>query len=816
MTSDCGYRGQLVYVKEIPPREAEYGELAPPLPAPLAARLGALGIERLYTHQVEAIGAARAGRNAIITTGTASGKTFCYNLPVLERCLAEPETRALYLFPTKALAQDQLRGLHRLTGEGGLLPPDAIGTYDGDTPAHQRRKLRDEGRVILTNPDMLHQGILPRHPGWAPFLGRLAFVVLDEIHTYRGVFGANVANVLRRLRRACRHYGASPVFICCSATIANPKELAESLVGEEFVLVEEDGSPRGPKQFAFWNPPRLDEGTGERRSANSEAADLLTALVGERVRSIAFVRARVAAELLQRYTADQLGRRHPGLARRVRAYRGGYLPAERREIERQLFEGELLAVTTTNALELGIDVGSLEACLIVGYPGTIASAWQQAGRAGRGRDGSLVVYIAQNTPIDQYLVRHPEYFFGRSPEMAVVDPDNPHIVLAHLRAAAFEAPLTPADLHAFGRYAPAILEILADDGQLAEGAGGCWYWRGGGFPAAEISLRNISANTFTIVDVADGGKVIGTMEEVSAFQQLYTQAVYMHEGDLYFVREMDLVKKVSFVERADLDYYTQSITEVKVCVEGKELEKEWRVSRAAFGDVSVMLKPYLFRKIKFGSRDSIGFGQIDLPPQNMATAAFWLLPPPAALRRVRECGRDPLEGLFGLANVLTEVLPLLVMADPADVGSTVDMANFGQAALFVYDKYPGGLGLAHKAYDLVEEVFGAALDLLGNCPCVDGCPSCVGAPVPPQAQLDPETSGRGRIPDKEAALCLLHDLLQLSPYVPKPKETMMPALPEFAAAAPSPVPPPPLVPLPEAIERRIRRQLHQFKQGRTR
>ncbi|MGE5528141.1 MAG: DEAD/DEAH box helicase [Patescibacteria group bacterium] len=814
LTTGRGYRGQLVFVKEIPARAARYGELAPALPAPLLERLAELGVARLYSHQAEAIAAVRAGRNVVVTTGTASGKTFCYNLPILERTLAAPGTRALYIFPTKALAQDQLRGLGRLTGKGGLLPPGAIGTYDGDTPAHARRKLRDEGRLILTNPDMLHQGILPRHTAWAPFLGSLCYVVIDEIHTYRGVFGANVANVIRRLLRLCRRYGSDPVFICCSATIANPVELAESLTGKEFLLVDEDGSPRGSKQFAFWNPPLLEDGTGERRSANSEAAELLAALAGERTPSIAFCRARVTAELLQRYTADLLGRRHPGLVNRIRAYRGGYLPSERREIERRLFSGELLAVTTTNALELGIDIGSLDACLIVGYPGTIASTWQQAGRAGRGAEEALAVYVAQNTPIDQYLARHPEYFFGRSPETAVVDPDNPHIVLGHLRAAAFEAPLGPEDLRGFGRYAPALLEILAEERQVAKGAGG-WYWRGGGFPAGEVSLRNICANTYTIIDIADGGKVIGTMDEASAFQQLHTQAVYLHEGDLYFVREMDLAKKASFVEKADLDYYTQSITEIQVRVEERELEKAWRVSTACFGDVSVMQKPYLFRKIKFGSRDSIGFGQIDLPPQNMSTTALWVVPPAAALRRVRDCGRDPIEGLYGVANVLTEVLPFLVMADPADVGSTVDLNNLGSAALFVYDKYPGGLGLAHKAYDRVEEVFAAALDLLANCPCADGCPSCVGAPIPPQMQLDPDSSGRGRIADKEAALCLLHDLLELPPYTPKPKP--VPSAPVPAPPEPlPPVPPPPLVPLPEAVERRIRRQLQDVKQGRFR
>ncbi|NLG84700.1 MAG: DEAD/DEAH box helicase, partial [Firmicutes bacterium] len=368
MTASRAYRGQLAYVKELPVREARYAELEPPLPPALAARLVELGITNIFLHQTAAIASVRSGRNVVVTTGTASGKSLCYHLPVLERLLLDPQARALYLFPTKALAQDQLRGLFRL-GEG-VLPPEQVGTYDGDTPSHQRRKLRDEGRLILTNPDMLHQGILPRHPAWGHFFGRLSFVVIDEIHTYRGIFGANVANVLRRLRRVCRHYGSEPIFIACSATIANPRELAERLVGGEFTLVDEDGAPRGPKVFAFWNPPRLDEGTGERRSANSEAAELLAALVGEGVRTIAFGRARVVAELLQRYAAELVARRHPGLAKKIRAYRGGYLPAERREIERQLFAGDLLAVTATNALELGIDVGDLEACLIVGYPGT--------------------------------------------------------------------------------------------------------------------------------------------------------------------------------------------------------------------------------------------------------------------------------------------------------------------------------------------------------------------------------------------------------------------------------------------------------------
>jgi DEAD/DEAH box helicase domain-containing protein len=803
ITSDPDYRGQIAHHQIYPARPAEYGEVNPPLPETLTAVLKALGIHQLYSHQASAIECVRAGNNMVVVTATASGKTLCYNLPVLESYLNDPQSTALYLYPTKALAQDQLKALLRLTEH--LEHPPLAGAYDGDTSDATRKRLRDEGRVILTNPDMLHQGILPKHAAWGGFFGHLKYVVIDEVHSYRGVFGSHVANVLRRLQRICEHYGSHPIFICTSATIANPREHAEGLIGQPVVLIENNGAPQGERHVILWNPPFIDLSKTERRSANTEAAWLMTRLIGQRIPTIAFTRARVVTELIYRYVTEELTKTHPSLAQKIRPYRGGYLPAERREIERQLFSGELLGVTSTNALELGIDIGSLEACLVVGYPGTIASFWQQAGRAGRGTEPSLVVFIGHNAPIDQYLLQHESYLFDKSPETAVIDPDNPHILLGHLRAAVFESPLGGRDERIFGEYAGAIRELLTEAGEVAV-VRGLGYWRGKGFPAAQVALRNISDNTYNIIDEAEGHRTIGTMDEISAWQQLYTQAIYLHEGETYFVRELNTEEKIAYVHKIEADYYTQSITEIQVKVLEQELEKAWRRSTAFFGSADVMLKPYLFRKIKFGSRDSLGFGSIDLPPCNMETYAFWLCPPLDVLRRVRDFGRDPIEGLLGIANVLTEVLPLLVMSDPSDIGSVVDQTNTDVPSIFVYDKYPGGAGFAQRAYERIEELFASALELIRDCPCREGCPSCVGSPIPPFRQLDPENSGKGRIPDKEAALVILHDLLEREPYIPRQK-----AEPSTPLATAAPVAEEPLTEpekrLSERVELKVRKQL---------
>ncbi|MDP6040804.1 MAG: DEAD/DEAH box helicase, partial [Candidatus Latescibacteria bacterium] len=519
--SDYGYAGQVAHVETAPSQKAQFAAADYELPSVVTDALRQQGIDQLYTHQANALSALRRKKAVVVVTSTASGKTLCYQIPTLEALLADPEATALYLFPTKALAQDQARGLARF-GELHSGLKFVLGTYDGDTPPNARKTLREDGRVILTNPDMLHQGVLPNHPRWARFFQNLRYVVLDEVHTYRGVFGSHVANVLRRLMRVCAHYGAHPQFVCSSATIANPKEHAEALTGREMTLVDNDGSPRGKRHFVFWNPPFLEGTTSDRRSSNTDARWLLGKLIHNRVQTIAFVRARSSAEVLYRYTQEDLSMVSPKLAGAIRAYRGGYLPSERREIEQQLFNGELLGVVSTNALELGIDIGGLDAALIVGYPGSVSSIWQQAGRAGRQSDESLVVFVAHNAPIDQFLMRDPAYFFGQSPEHATIDPNNPHVAVGHLRCALRELPVRAEEGEVMGEFTGALLEILSDEG-MARQLNGQWFYSRSGYPAAEVGLRNISDPTYTIMEETDDGPlVLGSLDEVSAFFQLHT------------------------------------------------------------------------------------------------------------------------------------------------------------------------------------------------------------------------------------------------------------------------------------------------------
>lgn len=769
------YNGQIARIEELPARDAAFGELSRPLPDLLARAIASIGIEQLYTHQVSAVEHVRAGRNVSIVTSTASGKTLCYNIPVIEKLLEDPQAKALYLFPTKALAQDQLKTLRRLAElDLDIAANIRCGTYDGDTPGDTRRKLRDNGNVILTNPDMLHTGIMPYHARWARFFANLKYVVIDEIHTYRGIFGSNVANVIRRLRRICRHYGADPQFICCSATIANPLELAENLVGVPMELVDNDGSPKGPKMFVMWNPPFIDQAKMERLSSNVEAQRLMVDLIRNRCQTITFGRARIVAELLYKYVRETLQRYSPGLANSVRAYRGGYLPEERREIERQLFSGELLGVTSTNALELGIDVGSLDAAIIIGFPGTVASTWQQAGRAGRGAEDSVVFFIGYNDPIDQYLMRHPDYFFGQSPEHAIIDPENAYILANHLRCAVFELPMMSIDAEFFGDHTEEVAEILAEFGQVKKIADQ-WYWASTDYPAANVNLRTMSDNTFTIVDTTKSNKVIGQVDAISAPELVYPEAVYMHDAETYFVENLDLSNKVAYVRRADVDYYTQAIVDSRIKVIDKQFDKDWRGSTVALGEVEVNWATTAFKKIKFYSLDSIGWGKVDIPPQTLETMGVWLVPDSKMLAKVREYDRNPVEGLVGIRNVAVHVLPLFAMCDKQDIGGIVDSSNTGMPTIFLYDRYPGGLGYAEKGYDMVQELLESCLNLIHECPCEDGCPSCVGIPsIRPSMHHDPDTSGGHPIPDKEAALLILHDILGKEPYIPKPKPEVQP------------------------------------------
>ncbi len=617
------FQDQVVEVKEIPARDPVYQNVRDGLAEPIAVALGRQGINKLYSHQATAIENIRDGRDIVIVTGTASGKTLCYTIPVMEALLEDSQSTMLFIYPTKALAQDQLRGLSKLQDdELGL--SFLAGAYDGDTPQNLRRKLRDGGNIILTNPDMLHQGILPHHARWNRFFTHLRYIVIDEVHAYRGVFGSHLANVMRRLMRICRHYGSTPQFICSSATIANPREHAGDITGREMTLVDNDGSPRGSKQFVMWNPPPLTTAAsgqathwrvgGDRKSARWEAVQLLAKLVQEGIQTIAFVRTRLASELIFKDVRDILRPVSRKLAESVHAYRGGYLPEERREIERKLSEGEIMGVASTNALELGIDIGSLDACILVGYPGTIASLWQQAGRAGRGEEESLVFLVGQNAPMDQYLMANTDYLFGQDPEQAVVDPDNPHIVVGHLKCAANELPIPDGDDALLGPYGKDILELLEED-EVVRHIDDRWYWASSEYPAANVNLRNIAGPVYTIQDEAEGERVIGTMDEITALSQLHDHAVYLHGADTYFVNRLDLEQKIAFVERRDLDYYTQSVQTSEIRIDEKETTGKFRDGLLGYGDVTVTTSIPMFKKIRFHARDSLGFEKLELPPQ---------------------------------------------------------------------------------------------------------------------------------------------------------------------------------------------------------
>jgi len=760
LMEDRGYQGQVAHVRSMPARAARCAEPAHPLPDPLAQGLARSGIERLYVHQARALDLARQGRDLVVVTATASGKTMCYNLPVLERLLAEPDATALYLFPTKALAQDQLGTLKRWT-EAHPAVGDALrpATYDGDTPRHNRRKIRSEANVILSNPDMMHVGILPHHPRWATFLASLKYVIVDELHQYRGIFGSNVAMVMRRLARVCGHYGSWPQFIAASATIANPAELAQRLTGRPCACVDEDGSPAGPRLFVLWNPPALGRDGLARRSANIEATDLLARLVEREVQTIVFTKARVVAELVYRYARERLAEQHPALADRIRAYRGGYLPQERREIERALFTGRLLGIASTNALELGIDVGTLDASILVGFPGTIASAWQQAGRAGRGSEQSLSVLVAYNDPIDQYLVHEPESFFGRPVEEGVIDPSNPYILASHLGCAAAELPLAPEDAEVFGPRAAEVAEAVAADGRMTR-IDDRYYWSQPESPSQQTDLRTISNDTFTIVRTdRRGAEVIGQVDAISAPELVYPNAIYLHGGESFQVRDLDFDGKVAYVEPADTDYYTQPILEDTCRVRGEDLRKTVPAGEVCFGRLDVTWQTVAFKKIKYYTNENIGQTALDLPPQTLATRGLWLMPDGEVLEDLAGMGLRPVEALVGVRNLLLVCLPMLAMCDRRDLSGQVESSNTGRPTAFVYDRFLGGLGFAERGYAMIDRLFAMCRDLVAGCGCEDGCPGCVGlANLRPPLHQDPDLARGYAIPSKRGAEALLDRL----------------------------------------------------------
>ena len=715
--------------------EAEWALLPGGLDPRLAGVLRARGLDRLYSHQAAAFDQVAAGRHTVIVTPTASGKTLCYNLPVLDAILKDDATRALYLFPTKALAQDQAAVARGFVADLGAEIKSH--TYDGDTPASARKLIRTAGHLVLTNPDMLHAGILPHHTKWVRLFESLRFVVIDELHGYRGVFGSHVANVVRRLRRICRFYGADPVFILCSATIANPGELAERIVGAPVATIDRNGAPRGRKEFIFYNPPVVNPELGIRRSSVLEAAGLAGELIRNDIHTIVFAKARTTAEVLLTYLREAAGGHPHGDDGRVRGYRGGYLPNERRRIEAGLREGAITGVVSTNALELGVEVGALEACVMTGYPGTVASTWQQAGRAGRRGDVSAAVLVASSHPLDQFIMGHPDYFFTQPPEHGLVNPDNLLILLSHLKCAAFELPFGEGDDPLFGTAEAGTvlgaLALLEEDG-VVQRVDGAWHWTDQAYPAEGVSLRAAARDNVVIVDGSDRAqpRIIGEVDTFSAPTLVHTEAIYLHEGRQYHVDRLDLDEKKAWVHAVDVDYYTDADLAVRVQVLEQfsaEEGSEGAPAPRAHGEVLVGALPTKYKKIKLHTHENVGWGEIHLPEQQMHTGAYWLCLPHALTDRMQVA---ELQGaLVGLANVLVTIAPLYLMCDPRDIGVVAEVKSpfTGRGTVTIYDKIPGGIGFGPKLYDLHATLLEGAHDLIAACACAAGCPSCAGPPV---------------------------------------------------------------------------------------
>ena len=803
-----GYRGQVVHVERLPARRASYAGLDAPLPEPLESTLRAAGAARLYSHQAQAINAIRAGHHVVLSTGTASGKTLAYNIPVLEAILADPQARALYLFPTKALAQDQLRSLHDLAQ--GELAGVHVGAYDGDTPKSARTRLRSEARILLTNPDMLHVGILPNHTLWATFFANLRFLVLDEAHVYRGVFGSQVGCLLRRLWRVCARYGAAPQVIACSATIADPAGHVRRLAGVDALAVDQDGAPRGARDFVLWNPPAVDRAGTARRSPNSEAAALFARLVQAGIRTILFARARRVAELILLYARRILEDESPELVGRVRAYRAGYRPEQRREIERELRPGGgLLGVATTSALELGIDIGDLDAAILVGYPGTVASLWQQAGRAGRGTRHALAVLVAQDGPLDQYFLRHPRDLFGRPHEHALTDPSNPYLLVQHLPCAAHEFPLgtgfgagldsipasrpsppasraprralpgrrrlstlpSPArqggalppialppglaegdDEALFGPGFPQAMVSLEKSGDL-EYRSDRWYARPGAYPAQEVSLRSLRGSRVALLNAAQAYRILEEMQATAAPYRVHPGAVYLHQGESFLVKELDLDVGHAILEPVQVDYYTQprEINDLHV-VRAIEQRAAGGVT-VCLGGVQVTQQVIGFRRVQQFREETLSVEDLALPPQTFGTIALWWDLPQRIVAGVQRRGMDLAGGLHAVEHAAIGLLPLFAMCDRWDIGglSTPLHPDTGKPQVFLYDAFPGGVGIAEKGFDLLPELWRATYEAVRDCPCRDGCPSCI---------QSPKCGNNNQPLDKRAALQILAELLK--------------------------------------------------------
>ncbi len=747
------YRQQIVHIERIPHQGAIFSKLDNPLHPSLQVCLESLGISALYNHQAKALNAILAGKNVIIATPSASGKTLCYHLATLDALLHDKKSRALYIFPTKALAQDQLRSLKQiahplsLRAKGESISPEAMATFDGDTPQNERASIRKQARVILTNPDMLHLGILPNHQSWSKLFRNLKYVVIDETHIYRGVFGSHVANVLRRLRRLCAFYSSNPQFICCSATIANPQEHAQNIVGLPCEAIVEDGSPHGEKYFTFWNPPIIDDAMTSRRSSNSEAALLLKELVQKEIRSLVFASSRKLTELIYIYTREQLA---PSLSDKISPYRAGYLPEDRRQIEHQFFEGELLGLVATTALELGINIGDLDATVLTGYPGSIASAWQQAGRSGRSTHSSLSFLIALENPLDQYLMGNPDFFFSKNFDNAIINPDNPYILKPHLLCASWEKPLEDKDEEFFDDSS-AMLTELEQEGKLRKRYEKWHPAPSISYPAQDINIRATSGQNYAVVDGRDGC-LLETVEASVAFFQVHPGAIYLHQGESYLITELDLTRHIAWAEPRSVDYYTQTMDITDIRVTRLLKEEDCHAVKIYFGDVDVTTTVLGFKRKEQFTEEVIGQEPLDLPPQNFPTKALWFDLPQKAIDKIADCGLDFHGGLHACEHAAIGILPLFALCDRNDIGgvSTPFHPDTGKAQIFIYDAHPGGIGIAEKGFEMITELWQATLKAVEACPCADGCPSCV---------QSPKCGNNNQPLDKEAAIVLLEELV---------------------------------------------------------
>jgi len=772
----------LTAVRHYPAREAQWADFPGWTNADLREAYAGKGIQQLYSHQAAAAEAVHAGKNVVVVTPTASGKTLCYNLPILNAILESSDSRALYLFPTKALAQDQLAELHDLNSR--LDNRFGVFTYDGDTPSDARKAVREKGHIVLTNPDMLHTGILPHHTRWTRLFENLRYIVVDELHTYRGVFGSHLCNVLRRLRRIARFYGREPQFICSSATIANPGDLAARLLEADVEVLNGNGAPSAEKTFVFYNPPVVNRALGIRRSYINESARVAQEFLKHELQTIVFANSRLHTELLLTYL-QQANPHAPGKPDPIRGYRGGYLPNERREIERGLRDARIRGVVSTSALELGIDVGSLDAVVMAGYPGTIAATWQRAGRAGRRSGSSCAVMVASSAPLDQFMVRNPDYFFGSTPEHAFIQPDNLEILVNHLKCAAFELPIAPEER--FGEVDVADLcARLAEAGFLHQ-AGGNFHWTHEAYPANTVSLRSVTSDNFVIIDITGEPNVIGEVDFSSALTTVHEKAIYLHGGEQYHVEHLDFKERKAYVKRVDVDYYTDVIryTQVRVLeiaassdgsVDGAQHaaplrgQSSLRPDFHSHGDVLVRSQVVGFKKIKFFTNENVGAGVLELPENEMHTTSYWITLKRPLLESLPFTVSERQSGMFGLLHALESVATLLLMCDGRDLGSAIgerppnaaaaddfsaarmeevadpNAKEFFEPNLYLFDAYPGGIGFSEPLFRAHELLVHKTHELISACGCQQGCPSCIG----PAGDLAPRA--------KEAALAILDRL----------------------------------------------------------